>query len=424
MRIVLGVSAGIAAYKAVHLARLLKADGHQLDVIPTPASLEFVGRATWEAISGRAVTSSVFEGVDEVRHVRLGQEADLVVVAPATADLLARARQGLADDLLTSTLLVSRAPTLLVPAMHTEMWEHPATAQNVAVLRERGNEVMEPAVGRLTGKDSGPGRLPEPEDIHSRVTEILSGLSDQAAAPAGALAGRRVVITAGGTREPLDPVRYLGNRSSGKQGFALAAQAAAAGAEVQLIAGITEAEPPTGEARISVERIETAQQLQEAVHRLSAEADVLIMAAAVADFRPADYAQDKIKKTEDGQNPVITLERNPDILAGVVEQRRSSGEGPPVIVGFAAETGGAEADPMQLAQQKLQRKGCDLLVLNQVGENLVFGRDETEIHVLASAAAQTALGETEPVSCRGSKAEAAGVVVARTAQLLEVFSRS
>lgn len=432
MRIVLGVSAGIAAYKAIHLTRLLRADSHQVDVIPTPASLEFVGQATWEAISGRPVTSSVFEGIDEVRHVRLGQEADLIVVAPATADLLARTRAGQADDLLTSTLLTSLAPKLLVPAMHTEMWQNPATVENVAVLRERGIEVMEPAVGRLTGKDSGPGRLPEPEDIHDRVNDVLfpqGSDNTYAYAPKSGtfyapdaqvqppLTGKKVVITAGGTREPLDPVRYLGNRSSGKQGFALAEQAAAAGASVHLIAGITEAEPPQ-QPHITVERIETADELQQAVQRADKDADALIMAAAVADFRPADYAQNKIKKTDDGQNPVITLERNPDILAGVVEHRSTTGEGPQVIVGFAAETGGADADPMVLAEQKLQRKGCDLLVLNQVGENLVFGLDTTEVHVLASAAAQVALGETDPVSLTGTKQEAAGVVIARTAQLL------
>lgn len=432
MRIVLGVSAGIAAYKAIHLTRLLRAEGHHVDVIPTPASLEFVGQATWEAISGRPVTSSVFEGIDEVRHVRLGQEADLIVVAPATADLLARARAGQADDLLTSTLLASLAPKLLVPAMHTEMWQNPATVENVTVLRERGIHVMEPAVGRLTGKDSGPGRLPEPEEIHARVNQLLSAgevpeTSSAATAAAGAgasedsaaLLGKKLVITAGGTREPLDPVRYLGNRSSGKQGFALAEQAAAAGAAVHLIAGITEAVPPAEQPGITVERIETAEQLQQAVQRANKDADALIMAAAVADFRPADYAQNKIKKTDDGQNPVITLERNPDILAGAVQHRSVTGEGPQVIVGFAAETGGAGTDPMVLAEQKLQRKGCDLLVLNQVGENLVFGQDETEVHVLASAAAQVALGETEPVSLTGSKYEAAGVVVARTAALLD-----
>lgn len=431
MRIVLGVSAGIAAYKAVHLARLLKADGHQVDVIPTPASLEFVGRATWEAISGRPVSSSVFEGVDEVRHVRLGQQADLVVVAPATADVLSRARMGAADDLLTSTLLVSRAPTLLVPAMHTEMWQHPATAENVKVLRTRGIEVMDPAEGRLTGKDSGPGRLPEPEQIHARVNELLTppGPTFAYAPLAGshyapdtdaqpALQGRTVVVTAGGTREPLDPVRYLGNRSSGKQGIALAEMAAAAGAQVHLIAGITDAEPPADQPRITVERIEAADELQQAVDQAAADADVLIMAAAVADFRPADYAQAKIKKTDDGQNPVITLERNPDILAGVVSRREQTAHGPEVIVGFAAETGDSETDPLVLAQQKLVRKGCDLLVLNQVGRDLVFGRDDTEIHVLASEAAQRTLGDAEPLSHRGSKSEAASVVIARAAELL------
>lgn len=438
MRIVLGVSAGIAAYKAVHLARLLKEDGHHLEVIPTPASLEFVGRATWEAISGRPVTTGVFEGIDEVRHVRLGQETDLIVVAPATADLLARARAGMADDLLTSTLLASEATKLLVPAMHTEMWQNPATAENVAVLRERGAVVMEPASGRLTGKDSGPGRMPEPEDIKAHIDQLLFGTapSEHAysyAPSAGTfyapnqgsqppLLGKKVVVTAGGTREPLDPVRYLGNRSSGKQGFALAEQAAAAGADVTLIAGITEAEPPQGAANITVERVETAIQLQEAVLRQCAGAEVLIMAAAVADFRPADYVQTKIKKTDDGESPVITLERNPDILAGVVQRRAETGSGPEVIIGFAAETGDEDTDPLKLAQQKLARKGCDLLVLNQVGENLVFGQDTTEISILASESAQRALGEEGPVQIKGSKTDAAVAVVDQAAQLLHASS--
>lgn len=432
MRILLGVSAGIAAYKAVQLVRLLKEDGHQVDVIPTPASLEFIGRATWEAISGRPVTTGVFEGVDEVRHVRLGQEADLVVVAPATADLLARVRAGMADDLLTSTLLSARAPTLLVPAMHTEMWRNPATVENVAVLRERGIEVMEPAVGRLTGKDSGPGRLPEPSEIYARVQELIgpsyayaprSGsffASDPQAQPP--LLGRSVVVTAGGTREPLDPVRYLGNRSSGKQGIALARKAAEMGADVVLVAGIVETELPTGLANLTVVRIEKADELHEAVLRLSAEADVLVMAAAVADFRPASYAAAKIKKTEDGQSPVITLERNPDILAETAARRGATGTGPAVIVGFAAETGDEQTEPLQLAQEKLLRKGCELLVLNRVGEDLVFGQDQTEIHVLASYGAQGVLGEDEPVHFSGSKEKAAAVVLGRTAQLLKARS--
>jgi phosphopantothenoylcysteine decarboxylase / phosphopantothenate---cysteine ligase len=424
MRIVLGVSAGIAAYKVVHLARLLKEDGHQVDVIPTPGSLEFVGRATWEAISGRPVTTSVFEGVEDVRHVRIGQEADLIVVAPATADLLARVRAGMADDLLTTTLLATEAPTLLVPAMHTEMWRNAATADNVAALRNRGIHVMDPAVGRLTGKDSGPGRMPEPGDIHARVEQLLhsegpaqdSGPASQTPPP---LTGRRVVITAGGTREPLDPVRYLGNRSSGKQGFALAERAAQWGARVHLIAGITDAEPPPGISNLTVERIETAAQLHEAVLRESLHADVLMMAAAVADFRPADYAQAKIKKTDDGANPVIALQRNPDILADTVRRRAATGTGPEVIVGFAAETGDDAHAPVALAEQKLRRKGCDLLVLNQVGENLVFGQDSTEVHILASAAAQQTLGETEPVHLSGSKVEAAEAVVSQAARLLD-----
>lgn len=437
MRIVLGVAAGIAAYKVVHLARLLKEDGHQVDVIPTPASFEFVGKATWEAISGRPVTSSVFEGIAEVRHVRLGQEADLIVAAPATADLLARARSGMADDLLSSTLLSSQAPKLLVPAMHTEMWQNAATVDNVEVLRQRGITVMEPAVGRLTGKDSGPGRLPEPEEIHRTVNALLAqerptGSADQHSHAEGPSADRtpapeagtglhhrRVVITAGGTREPLDPVRYLGNRSSGKQGFALAQQAAAAGAAVHLIAGVTEGEPPATPPEVTVERVESAQDLQRAVTRAAPESDVLIMAAAVADFRPADYAEAKIKKTDEGQNPVIVLQRNPDILASVVEQRKRTGEGPAVIVGFAAETGDGETTPLRLAEQKLRRKGCDLLVLNQVGENLVFGLDDTEIHILASDAAQAALGDHEPLSYSGSKSQAAAVVVSRAGELLQ-----
>ena len=426
MRIVLGVSAGIAAYKAVLLLRLLREDGHQVDVIPTPASEQFIGRATWEALSGRPVTTSVFSGIDQVRHVRLGQEADLIVVAPATADLLARTRAGMADDLLTTTLLATEAPILLVPAMHTEMWGNAATSENVATLRGRGIEVMEPAVGRLTGKDTGPGRLPEPEEIYARVNELLATAERSAASDAPdsgsshaahretqpVLLGRKVVVTAGGTREPLDPVRYLGNRSSGKQGLALAETAAAAGAQVHLIAGIMDVAAPK-QPNIAVEHIETAAQLQTAVERAAADADVLLMAAAVADFRPSAYAAQKIKKTEDGENPVITLERNPDILADAVTRRDSQG-GPAVIVGFAAETGSADASPLELAQAKLLRKGCELLVLNQVGENLVFGRDETDIHILSARAG--AWADAGPVATvRGTKHDAAQAIIAQVA---------
>lgn len=428
MRIVLGVSGGIAAYKSAHLLRLLREDGHQVDVVPTAASLEFVGRATWEALSGRPVTTSVFEGVSEVRHVRLGQEADLIVVAPATADLLARVRAGRADDLLTSTVLASEAPVLLVPAMHTEMWQNPATVENVDVLRTRGHVVMEPAVGRLTGKDSGPGRLPEPEQIKARLDELAAGLDPTPAAsrPAqgesvaalGPLAGRHVLVSAGGTREPLDPVRYLGNRSSGKQGRALALAALAAGASVTLIAGVMDSPAGAELQEAEVIPVETAAQMQEAVWREDAKADILIMAAAVADFRPADYAGAKIKKTEDGDDPIIRLERNPDILAGAVRRRAEIGSGPDVIVGFAAETGDGEHDPVELAEEKLSRKGCDLLVLNRVGEGLVFGQDETEIHILASERARQLINEPENPSIRGSKEQAARLVVEQAARLI------
>lgn len=435
MRIVLGVSGGIAAYKAVHLLRLLREEGHQVDVVPTRAALEFVGRPTWEAISGRAVTTDVFESVDEVRHVRLGQQADLVVVAPATADLLARARAGTADDLLTSTLLATEAPTVLVPAMHTEMWRHPATVDNVAVLRDRGVDVVEPASGRLTGADTGPGRLPEPEEIHAHLRPLLDGAAacprpadgpaaasdpvraEEASSVAGPLAGRRVVVTAGGTREALDPVRYLGNRSSGRQGVALAEAALAAGAEVHLIAGIVETELPAAGPRLSLEHVESARELQQAVAEQAPSADVLLMAAAVADFRPADYAAAKIKKTDDVDAPTITLTRNPDILAETVRARPARG-GPTVIVGFAAETGDGATDPLELAQTKLLRKGCELLVLNRVGEGLVFGRDSTEIHVLASFGVQGVLGDVEPAHVVGTKREAADAVVDRAARLL------
>ena len=445
MRIVLGVSGGIAAYKAVLLLRLLREEGHHVDVVPTPAAEHFIGRPTWEALSGRPVTTSVFSAVDEVRHVRLGQEADLVVVAPATADLLARARAGVADDLLTSTLLATQAPVVLVPAMHTEMWNHAATQDNVSVLRQRGVDVMDPADGRLTGTDTGPGRLPEPEAIHEHLRAYWHERSDDSAdqvavssavpepeatsvsessvAPdSGPLAGRTVLITAGGTREPLDPVRYLGNRSSGKQGAALARAALEAGATVHVIAGIMETEISSPSERLTVEHIETAEQLQVAVERQAPGVDVMLMAAAVADFRPRDYAASKIKKTSDGQSPVIELERTPDILAGTVRRRQQTGLGPRLIVGFAAETGSDREEPMQLAQEKLVRKGCELLVLNTVSQGRVFGQDDTEVHILSSFSIQAVLGEAEPVTVRGSKDEAARAIMASAVRVLDASS--
>ncbi|MBJ2119882.1 bifunctional phosphopantothenoylcysteine decarboxylase/phosphopantothenate--cysteine ligase CoaBC [Arthrobacter sp. MSA 4-2] len=404
MRVVLGVGGGIAAYKAASLLRLFTEAGHEVTVIPTDNATKFVGAATWEALSGRTVSNSVFDDVEKVNHVRLGHEADLIVVAPATADILARAAAGLANDLLTGTLLMASGPVFMAPAMHTEMWRHPATTANVALLRSRGVHVMEPATGRLTGSDSGPGRLPEPADIFAAA---LAFHRRRTGAAAGPLAGRTVTITAGGTREPLDPVRFLGNRSSGKQGMALAEAALAAGASVNLIAAAVEVPAPAG---VHLTRVETALELRSAVLASLADSDVLIMAAAVADFRPAEVAESKIKKTDNAVEPVLQLVRNPDILAESVLRRTDSG-GPAVIVGFAAETGDPDTDPLTHAQLKLKRKGCDLLVLNVVGRDLVFGSDTSAALILAADGS-----EPEPV--QGSKREVAEAVLARAAAAL------
>ncbi|MEU9059290.1 bifunctional phosphopantothenoylcysteine decarboxylase/phosphopantothenate--cysteine ligase CoaBC [Streptomyces sp. NPDC048430] len=373
-RVVLGVSGGIAAYKACELLRRLTESGHDVRVVPTDASLNFVGAATWSALSGNPVSTEVWESVHEVPHVRIGQGADLVVVAPATADMLAKAAHGLADDLLTNTLLTARCPVVFAPAMHTEMWEHPATQENVATLRRRGAVVIEPAVGRLTGVDTGKGRLPDPGEIFEVCRRVLAR-----GAGAPDLAGRHVVISAGGTREPLDPVRYLGNRSSGKQGYALARTAVARGARVTLIEANTGLPDPAG---ADVVRAGTAVQLREAVLKAAADADVVVMAAAVADFRPAAYATGKIKK-KDGQEPApIALVRNPDILAEVAADRAREGQ---LVVGFAAETD----DVLRNGREKLRRKGCDLLVVNEVGERKTFGAEENEAVVLGADGGET-----------------------------------
>ncbi|OKK15050.1 phosphopantothenoylcysteine decarboxylase [Streptomyces sp. CB02488] len=373
-KVVLGVSGGIAAYKACELLRRLTESGHDVRVVPTEASLHFVGAATWSALSGHPVSTEVWNDVHEVPHVRIGQHADLVVVAPATADLLARAAHGLADDLLTNTLLTARCPVVFAPAMHTEMWEHPATRENVATLRRRGAVVIEPAVGRLTGVDTGKGRLPDPGEIFEVCRRVL------ARGPvAPDLAGRHVVISAGGTREPLDPVRYLGNRSSGKQGYALARTAVARGARVTLVEANTGLPDPSG---ADIVRVGTATQLREAVLKAAADADVVVMAAAVADFRPAEYAAGKIKK-KDGQEPApIALVRNPDILAEVAGRRARPEQ---IVVGFAAETDNVLAN----GREKLRRKGCDLLVVNEVGERRTFGAEENEAVVLAADGGET-----------------------------------
>ena len=409
-RVVLGVGAGIAAYKSCELLRLLTESGHQVRVVPTPDALRFVGEATWAALSGQPVTTDVWTGVSEVPHVRIGQDADLVLVAPATADLLARAATGMAGDLLTATLLTARCPVLYAPAMHTEMWEHPATQANVALLRRRGAIVMEPAVGRLTGRDSGPGRLPEPAGIFAVATRLLAR---GAVGPLTAdLAGRRVVVSAGGTREEIDPVRFIGNWSTGTQGYALASTAVARGAEVTVVAANVALPDPAG---TKVTRVVSAREMHDAVLAAAETADAVVMAAAVADYRPAARSAAKIKK--DGQPPEpLRLTENPDILAGLAAARKAreaarsahdperAGLLPPppahqVLVGFAAET---DTSPEQ-ARAKLERKGCDLLVVNPVGNGLGFGTPDNEAVVYGAD------GTVTPVP-RGPKEALADVV--------------
>ncbi|OFQ37783.1 phosphopantothenoylcysteine decarboxylase [Rothia sp. HMSC071C12] len=461
MRIIVGIGGGIAAYKAAMLLRLFAKNGDEVIAMPTPNATKFVGVPTLEALSGNPVSTDVFDRVPEVNHVRQAEQADAVVIAPATADLLARLAAGRADDLLSSTVLTTHAPVILAPAMHTQMWEHPATQANVQILRSWGYHVIEPAIGRLTGPDSGPGRMPEPEDIFAvaldviarfpkgqvhpvytpgyapteplytgteqermaaaraaTLTSALLGKGDSGKAEPGQiepsqatgaseslhgpLSGRLVVITAGGTREALDPVRFLGNRSTGKQGVALAEAARDLGATVHLIGANLEVPAPEG---VQVTRVVSALDLREATLEASAAADVLIMSAAVADFRPAEFAEFKIKKSADSEDaPVIQLVRNPDILREVVvrrQQARKAGEstlGPKLIVGFAAETGSAEKTPLELGREKLQRKGTDFLAVNTVGVNRGFGTDDNTITLLST------LNDEAPVFS-GSKKE-------------------
>jgi len=376
---VLGVGGGIAAYKVVEVLRGLTEAGHLVRVVPTENALRFVGAATWAAISGSPVTTTVWEDVHDVPHVRIGKAAELVVVAPASADILAKAACGRADDLLMSTLLTARCPLVFVPAMHTEMWEHPATRANVTTLRRRGALVVEPAVGRLTGADSGSGRLPDPAEILALVEQILARGPD----PALDLAARRVVVTAGGTREPLDPVRYLGNRSSGRQGYALASAAAARGAEVTLVAANVELPDPAG---VKLVRVGDTAELHDAVLAAVVDADALVMAAAPADFRPANQAVDKIKRAADGSAPSLALVQNPDILATVARERPAPGL---VVVGFAAETGDSGGSVLEHGRAKLARKGCDLLVVNDVSGGAIFGEPDTEAVILGADGSST-----------------------------------
>ena len=373
MNIVVGITGGIAAYKAVNVVRGLVLAGHDVHVVATEGALRFVGRPTLEAISRNPVHSELYEGVAEVRHVAIGQAAELIVVAPATATSIAKITAGLADDLLGNTILASKAPLLLAPAMHTEMWQNPATVANVAALRARGVQFIGPASGQLTGSDSGQGRMAEPEDI------IAAALALAGNATGGDLAGRRILVTAGGTREPLDPVRFIGNRSSGKQGVALAKAAAARGAEVRLIvANLDEGVLDLLPSAIAVEHVSTTLELQEAALLAAGTAELIIMAAAVADYRPEAVADRKIKKEIQGDSFDLRLVKNPDILHELTAGRHDG----QVIVGFAAET---EPDPealLALAIAKRERKGVDYLVVNRVGWTETFGSDDNDVIVL------------------------------------------
>jgi phosphopantothenoylcysteine decarboxylase/phosphopantothenate--cysteine ligase len=384
-RVVLGVGAGIAAYKACELLRLLREAGHSVRVVPTQDALRFVGAPTWEALSGEPVATDVWSDVPDVLHVTIGKTAGLVVVAPATADLLARAAAGMASDLLTATLLTARCPVVFAPAMHTEMWEHSATRANVALLRERGSIVLNPASGRLTGSDTGVGRLPEPAEIFAVAEGVL-------AHPVQDLAGRHVIVSAGGTREELDPVRFIGNWSTGMQGYALARAAAARGATVTVISANVSLPDPAG---VTVRRVVSARDMHAAMLAEAGTADAVVMTAAVADYRPAARSDSKLKK-DGGPFASIALTENPDILADLSARRPRAGQ---VVVGFAAET-----DPdLEAARAKLKRKGCDLLVLNQVGGGLGFGTPDNAAVILAADQTQTEVA-------RGTKDALAHVV--------------
>jgi phosphopantothenoylcysteine decarboxylase / phosphopantothenate---cysteine ligase len=374
-RIVLGVSGGIAAYKACELLRRLQSVGHDVTVVPTAAALEFVGVSTWAALSGRPVHTSVFDDVHLVPHVKIGQEVDLVFVAPATADLLARAATGRADDLLTNVLLTAHCPVVFAPAMHTEMWLHPATQANVSTLRSRGAVVVRPDVGRLTGPDAGVGRLPDPAELFAVAVAVLADPDIAVRAAGQDMADLKVVVSAGGTREHLDPVRFLGNSSSGLMGWALARAAALRGAEVRLVAAnVDMPAPPSTE----VEAVSSTADLAQAMAVVAKDADIAIMAAAPADFTPAAASDTKIKKSADG-GLELTLVETVDVLASLVAARTDSRQ---VLVGFAAETPSDGQTLIDLGRAKLARKGCDLLVLNEVGPNLVFGQPDNKIILL------------------------------------------
>ena len=368
--VILGVGGGIAAYKSCDLLRRLQDRGYLVTVVPTPSSLNFVGAATWEALSGRPVTTQVWERVDEVRHISLAKEADCAIIAPATADLIARIAAGRADDLLTNLILAIDVPILVVPAMHPQMWLDPATVANVETLRSRGFKVMDPEVGRLTGDDIGPGRFPETAAIIERFEEVIGAKKD--------FLGRKVLVTAGGTREAIDPVRYIGNRSSGRQGAAVASAALNRGAEVTLIMAnsqLTEEESRALQG-VRVIPVETAIQMHQYLEEEFPKTDVLVMSAAVADARPSQYSEGKIKK---GDLQQIELSENPDLLKSIARLRDKQ-----IVVAFAAET----SLDIEIAKAKLVAKGANILYLNDVSEGAIFGAKETQGIVITSNGAQ------------------------------------
>lgn len=384
-RIVVGVSGSISAYKATFIIRQLRAAGHEVKVVASAAALKFIGESTLAALSGAPVASQLFSDAGAVEHVAIAEWAQLLLIAPASADLIAKLAVGRADDMLTTTALTTTAPIVISPAMHTQMWQHPATVANVEILRSRGVKVIEPASGRLTGKDSGPGRLPEPEQIVAQALEFLRQISQDLQFSQD-LAGKHFVISAGGTREAIDPVRFLGNRSSGLQGIALARAAVERGAHVTLVAANIEAallaQLPE---QVEVVKVVSALQLRDAVHEAGRSAQVIIMCAAVADFRPKTYAGFKLKKSTDSgetdKSYTLELVENPDILAGLASQRLNKGQ---VIVGFAAETGDEHTSALEYGRRKALKKGADLLAVNTVGATSGFGDVANEIHVLDS----------------------------------------
>lgn len=399
MRILVGVSGGIAAYKAVTIIRSLVLEGHDVHVVPTESALRFVGAPTFEAISRNEVVTDLYAGVAQVRHVALGQDADVILVAPATANTIARLAAGLADDLLTGSILASRAPLVIAPAMHTEMWQNQATVHNVAKLRERGARIVGPGEGRLTGNESGIGRLADEDDIVAAVLAV-----GKSAARQQDLRSCRVVVSAGGTREPIDPVRFIGNRSSGRQGIAFAQAAQARGADVLLVTANVEVPVPPG---IKTRDVASAAQLHEAMLQESAGADIVVMAAAVADYTPAHVSPTKMKKKAAGDELTLRLVKNPDILADLGR----AAERARVLVGFAAETTADNAELVRLGAEKLKRKGCDIIAVNRVDGGRGFGTPDNEVVLIGVDGQQGG-----PVS--GSKTAVADAILDAAMSLL------